>query len=133
MAEQWHVVSQSSTVHSSNNSTSTRPTMLSPHQRSTSIDTLPGESKQEFTNLAGNGTKSMLPIFKIEVLIYESKANLDQKILFGKITHLQDPTVRKMPVRGLYGIRGFHVPFWSMIYVALKFIWSVSEIEFQFQ
>ena len=63
----------------------------------------------------------MRPIFKTEMLIYHSKANLDDKILFGKIKHLQDPTTIKMLVRGLYGNPGFHIPFWSMIYVALKF------------
>ena len=39
----------------------------------------------------------------------------------------------KVPVRGLYGNRKFHVPFKSIIYVALSFILSVSEIEFKFQ
>ena len=46
MAKQWHFVSQSAIVHSSNDSTSTRLTMVSPHQRSVSIDTIPGESKR---------------------------------------------------------------------------------------
>ena len=62
----------------------------------------------------------MRPIFKSEFLIYQSKANLDEKILFGKVTHHLDLEIRKLPVRGLYGNRIFHVPFWSMIYVALK-------------
>ena len=35
-----------------------------------------------------------------EMLIYQSKANLDAKILFGKITHHLDPEIIKMPVRG---------------------------------
>ena len=61
-------------------------------------------------------------IFKTELLIYQSKANLDEKILFGKITKHLDLEISKMPVRGLYGNRIFHVPFWSMIYVALKLI-----------
>ena len=30
-------------------------------------------------------------IFKTEVLIYQSKAKLDEKVLFGKITHHLDP------------------------------------------
>ena len=63
----------------------------------------------------------MRQIFKTKLLIYQSQTNLDEKILFGKITHLDDPTVRKMLVRGWYGNREFHVPFWSMIRVALKF------------
>ena len=36
--------------------------------------------------LAGCGIKSAWPIFKIETSIYQSKANLDVKILVGKIT-----------------------------------------------
>ena len=39
----------------------------------------------------------------------------------------------QMLVRGLYGNREFHIPFWSMIYVALKFTLPVSDAEFQFQ
>ena len=46
-----------------------------------------GESKK-FTRLAGYGIKSMRPIFKTKVLIYQSKANLNGKILLGKIKHL---------------------------------------------
>ena len=38
-----------------------------------------------------------------------------------------------MPVKGLYGGPELHVPFWSMIYVALKFTFSVSETELEFQ
>ena len=74
--------------------------------------------------------KSRRPIFKSKMLIYQSMANLDGKILFGTITHLKDPTSREMTVRGLHGNRKFHVLFWSMIYVALKFTLSVSKIEF---
>ena len=39
-------------------------------------------------------------IFKTDMLIYQSKANLDHKILFVKITHHLDLEIRKMPVRG---------------------------------
>ena len=63
----------------------------------------------------------MGPIFKTELLLYQSKANLDEKILFDKITHHLDQELRKMPERDLYGNRIFHVPFWSMLYVAVKF------------
>ena len=55
------------------------------------------------------------------LLIYQPRANLDEKILFGKITHLKDLEIRKMRVKSLYGNREFHVSFWSMIYLALKF------------
>ena len=34
-------------------------------------------------------------IFKTEMLIYQSKANLDENILFGKITHHLDLKVGK--------------------------------------
>ena len=44
-------------------------------------------SQKMFTCLAGNGIKSMKPILKTDMLIYQSKANLDEKILFGKIIH----------------------------------------------
>ena len=37
----------------------------------------------------------MRPIFKTEMLIFQSKANLDEKILSGKITHHKDPEIRK--------------------------------------
>ena len=45
----------------------------------------------------------MRPIFKAEMLIYQSKANLDEKILFGNFTHQLDPDVRKMLVSGKFG------------------------------
>ena len=47
----------------------------------------------------------MSSIFKTKMLIYQSKANLDEKIFFSKIKHLQDPTTIKVLVRGLYGNR----------------------------
>ena len=45
-------------------------------------------NQKKFWRLAGCGIKSMRPIFKTEMLIYQSKANLDEKILFGNITYL---------------------------------------------
>ena len=87
-------------------------------------------SQRNFTALVDCEIKSMRPIFKTKMLIYHSKANLDEIILFGNITHHIDPKIRKMPVRGLYGNRKFHIPFWSMIYVAPKFTLQVSETEF---
>ena len=41
----------------------------------------------------------MWPVFKTKMLIHQSKVNANEKILFVKITH----------------------PFWSIIYVTLKF------------
>ena len=40
-------------------------------------------------------------IFKNEMLIYQSKANLDDKILFGKITHHLEPEIWKILVKGM--------------------------------
>ena len=51
-------------------------------------------------------------------------------VCYPILRNLKDPTFRKISIRGLYGNHEFHVPFWSMIYVALKFAVSVSEIEF---
>ena len=53
--------------------------------------------------LADCETKGMGPIFKTEMLIYQSKTNLDEKILLGKITHHLDPEIRKMLVRSTIG------------------------------
>ena len=44
-------------------------------------------SQKNLTCLAGCEIKSMRPLFKTEKLIYLSNANLDEKTLFGKITH----------------------------------------------
>ena len=66
------------------------------------------------------------------MLIYQSKANLGEKVLFGKITHLKGPKVRLMPVIGLFGNKKFHIPFWSLTDVASKFTLQVSEIKFNF-
>ena len=43
----------------------------------------------------------MWPIFKTEMLIYQSKANLDEEIFFGKI--FLDPELRKMLVKVMFG------------------------------
>ena len=45
----------------------------------------------------------MRPIFKTEMLIYQSKVNLDEKTLFGNTPHLIDPEIRKMLVKGTFG------------------------------
>ena len=47
--------------------------------------------------------KSVRPIFKTKMLICQSKANLDEKILLGKIIHHLDPIIRKVFVRGMFG------------------------------
>ena len=45
-------------------------------------------SKKQLESLTGFGIKTMWPILKTEMLIYQQKDNLDLKILSGKITHL---------------------------------------------
>ena len=45
----------------------------------------------------------MRPIFKIEMLICQSKANLHMKTLFDNIPHLVDPEIRKMLVKSMFG------------------------------
>ena len=47
-----------------------------------------GEAKKKLTRFAGNGIKNMRAIFKTKMLIYQSKINLDERVLFAKITHL---------------------------------------------
>ena len=59
--------------------------------------------KTTFTRLAGSGIKRMRPIFKTKMLIYHSVANLDEKILFGKITHHLGPEMGEMMVKGKFG------------------------------
>ena len=63
---------------------------------------IPGESEM-FARLVGYGIKSMRPIFKTEMLIYQSKINLHEKILFRKIPHLIDPEMRKILEKGMFG------------------------------
>ena len=54
--------------------------------------------------------KSMWVIIKSNMLTYQSKANLDEKIFFGKITHHLDPEIRKMLEGACFGIKNstFH-------------------------
>ena len=37
------------------------------------------------------------------MFVYQSKVNLDEKILFGSIPHLTDPEIRKMLVKDMHG------------------------------
>ena len=59
--------------------------------------------------ITGESRKSLrlyiivIPIFKPEFLIYHSKDNLHEKILFGKITHHLNPDIRKMLVKSMFG------------------------------
>ena len=54
---------------------------------------VPDESKH-LTRFMGNGIKRMRPIFKSDISLCQSKANLDIKTLFGKIPHLLLPEIR---------------------------------------
>ena len=77
----------------------------------------------------------MQPIFKTEMLIYQSKANLGVKILFDKITHHLEPEIRKLLLTGIFLKREFHVPFCSTIRWPLSLDsmrLSGSEIELKF-
>ena len=47
--------------------------------------------------------KNTKAIFKTEILIYKSKANLDVTNLIAKITHHSDIDIRKMLTRSSYG------------------------------
>ena len=49
-----------------------------------------------------NTLREMLPLFKTEKLIYQSKT-----CLFGKITNHVDTEIRKILVRGFYGNKNF--------------------------
>ena len=42
------------------------------------------------------------------MLIYKSKVNLDEKILFGNIPHLTDPEIWKMLVNSMFGNKISH-------------------------
>ena len=65
---------------------------------------IPGESKK-FRRLGGCGIKSILAIFKTSILTYQSKVNIDVKILFGKVTHHLDPEIWKMLEGACFGIK----------------------------
>ena len=60
----------------------------------------------------------MRSIFNTEMLIYQSKASLDVKILFGKINNLLDRKIRKSWCVILEG--ELPAQWWSVIYVLFK-------------
>ena len=62
----------------------------------------------------------MRKIFKIEMLIYHSNANLDEKVLFGKITNHLDPYIRKMLAKGRFGKKNPTFHFGPLFYLLLK-------------
>ena len=61
-------------------------------------------SQKKDTHLAGSEIKNMMPIIKTEMIIHQSIANLDEKILFGKIAHHLDPKIgNEVLVKGMFG------------------------------
>ena len=52
------------------------------------------------------------------MFIYQSKVNLDEKILFGSIPHLTDPEIRIMLVKDMFGNKNstFHSGPWFILY-----------------
>ena len=59
-------------------------------------------SQKKVDGFGGLWNKIYTTGIQTKILTYQSKANLDEKILFVKITHLQHPTIKKLPIRGLY-------------------------------
>ena len=49
----------------------------------------------------------MRPIFKTEMLFFQSRANLGQKMSFCNITHHLDHGIRKILVKGMFGNEDF--------------------------
>ena len=64
--------------------------------------------------------KSVRPIFKTKLLIYQSKDNLDAEILFGKIAYGLDPEIREILVKLHIWEQGFLIQFWSIVSLRLK-------------
>ena len=58
-------------------------------------------NKKKFAYLASYGIKSMWLIFQTEMLIYQSKAKLDEKILLGKIETSLRPNNWKNACKGV--------------------------------
>ena len=54
---------------------------------------------------------------------FQSKANLDRKILFGKIIHHLDPEIRKMLERGMFGSKDYlFISIYSFIYLFISYL-----------
>ena len=76
-------------------------------------------------------------IFRIKLLIYPSKGDLDEKILFGKISYHLGPEIRKLlRFRGFYGKEDSIFSFWSVICLPFKCRFNTVlcfKIKFRFQ
>ena len=84
-------------------------------------------SLEELSRLANWGMRRMLQPFKPEVFIYQSNANIDLKVLFNTITQHLSPESNKILAK-LYGKENAAFPYWSMIYLALKYSFNVIVI-----
>ena len=62
----------------------------------------------------------MRPILKTKKLIYQSKANLDVKIVFSNIIYFIGQEIRKMLEEVCVGTNIPHSIPWSMIYLLFK-------------
>ena len=60
-------------------------------------------SPKQVNTFGGLWNKDNKADVQTKMFIYQSKANLDGKISFGKITHHLDPEIRKMLVTGKVG------------------------------
>ena len=83
-------------------------------------------SQRTFLRLVGCGIKNKCTIFKTEISIHQSKANLDEKILFCNISHLIDPEIKKWWYRAClvtkfpYSIQVHDLPFIEIQVLYLK-------------
>ena len=75
--------------------------------------------QKKLTCLAGYGMKIMWLIFKTKIFLCQSKASLDDKIMFWKSLIFRTQKFGKFLERGLYGNRESYFPFWSIIYSLL--------------
>ena len=77
----------------------------------------------------GREIKSIRPMFKTEMLFYQSKAKLDEKISFGKITDLSDPKIFIL-FHDLRGIEVYMVSFSNKILIlTASKLWTRMECE----
>ena len=89
-------------------------------------------SQKKFTRLASCAIKGMKPILKTEMLIYQSKAKLAEKILLGKIIHYLDPEIRKMLVNGKFGNEDPHsILVHDLLAIELKFYFLHYQCKFR--
>ena len=59
-------------------------------------------SRRKVYAFGGLWTNTYVVDIQTKMLIFQLKINLDEKILLFKITHLYEPTIRKMALRGSF-------------------------------